>query len=432
MKRHSWYRTLIALWLVMLVSSTGGCITITAPEEPAQPSTAPEESSPPSTTPEPSGRRPDINYFTATPETISLGESVSLSWEVSNATTVTIQPSVGGVAPSGSQQLSPQRDTTYTLTASNAAGDMSSSLTVRVTPAVFGKPDLVVTDVWFTAGIVYYTIKNLGDAEAKASRSDLYIHGILKDDDYVEKLAPGEETTESFSSYAFQYDPSYPVITGGAVEKMDLPETPIKVCADGKNAIAERNEGNNCGSHSPGFIFEYDFVEKAHQATWRSGAGELKWPMVASDTKGAAFYGHGALEDGKSYANTLATYPQQVSYGSIQGTYGEFYSDPDSWQPLSRELTIPENSRFTTMVGFKKGATATDGATVAFGYTDPLGSIVLFREMTVYCDGVLDIYEVDLSGIAGEEVYFILRVEAGASWEQDWLVWVDPKVIQER
>ena len=35
-----------------------------------------------------------------------------------------------------------------------------------------------------------------------------------------------------------------------------------------------------------------------------------------------------------------------------------------------------------------------------------------------------------MNSIAGEEVYFILRVEAGNSYEQDWLVWVDPKVEQ--
>jgi hypothetical protein len=33
--------------------------------------------------------------------------------------------------------------------------------------------------------------------------------------------------------------------------------------------------------------------------------------------------------------------------------------------------------------------------------------------------------------MAGEKVYFILRVEAKDSSEQDWLVWVDPKIVQE-
>jgi len=422
MKRHNWYRTLIALWLAILISPTAGCITITAPEEPAAPSTTPEQGVPPSTTPAPSGHRPDINHFTATPETISLGQSVTLSWDVSNATSATIDPSVGQLDPrSGSAQVSPQRDTTYTLKASNAGGDITSKLTVRVGAPVSGIPDLVITDVSLTGSIVYYTIKNQGGADAKGSQTKLYLQDIVapQASDYAEPLAAGEEKIDSFSNWEWPY-PAAPTDPGAIV---------IKVCADADSAVSESNEDNNCARQLFGAIFSYDFVKNAHLAEWRSGAGELRWPMVAGDTRGAAFLNHSALEDGRTYANALGTYPRQASGGSIQGRFGEVYSKYR--ETRIGEIEVPESAKFSAMVGFKDGATATDGVTVAFGYVDPSGAVIILKRLDVYYDGVLDVLEVPLTSIAGEEVYFILRVEAGSSYEQDWLVWVDPKVLQE-
>ena len=429
MKRHNWCWTLIALSLAMVVSLTAGCLTITGPEEPAQPSTAPEESSPWSTTPEPSGPRPDINYFTATPETISLGQSITLSWDVSNATSATIDPSVGQADPrNGSVQLSPTRSTTYTLTATNAGGDITSKLTVTVTEAVTGMSDLVVTDIWLAGSIVYYKIKNQGNAEAKLSRSYLYVNDVEEASGYAESLAAGQEKTESFSNWPWTYGTG---IGGGALGPgtvLDIEPYSVKICADGDDAVGESAERNNCTTETWGATFSYDFVETAHLAEWRSGVGQLKWPMVGSDTKGAAFFNHSALEDGRTYANALATYPQQASHGSIQGRFGEVYSEYGATR--SGEIKVPANATFTAMVGFKDGATATDGVKVAFGYVDPSGAVIILKTLDVYYDGMLDVVDVPLSSIAGEEVYFILRGEAGESWEQDWLVWVNPKVEQ--
>jgi len=418
MKEHKTYWALVAVLLVALISSTAACITITAPEEAAPPSTAPDVAP----------GRPVINSFTASPVTIGSGQTATLSWNVSGATTITIEPAVGGVAPSGTTPVSPTTTTAYTLTATNEGGSATSSLTVTVTSAVTGKPDLVITEIWFTGSILYYKIKNQGNADAKSSQSYLYVNGLQQASDYAEPLAPGQERTDSFSSYVWRFDPSFPVITSAAQE--DLPTTSVKVCADAENAIVESDEGNNCSTKIWGLTFTYDFVEKAHLATWKSGAGKLKWPMVAGDTKGAAFTRGAWLEDGKSHSNALSMYPQQVSHGSIQGNYGDFYTD-DVWRPSVREIVIPEMAKFTAKVGFKEGATGTDGVTVIFSLEDTSGALVVLKKLDVYYDGVLDVYEVDLSHMAGEKVYFILRVEAKDSSEQDWLVWVDPKIVQE-
>ena len=424
MRKHKWSRVLIAILLVALVGSSAGCVTISVPDE-SDKSTSPTSS-------EETAAVPIINSFDASPKAINPGQSVTLSWNVSNATTVTIQPSAGSVGPSGTAQASPATTTTYTLTATNPAGSQTSSITVTVTatPAAAGKPDLVITDIWLAAKIVYYKIKNQGNADAKNSKSYLYVNGLREANGHAAEIAAGEEITESFTNYQWNLGLPSSAISGDFDTMEDILTTYlVKICADVDNVIAESDEGNNCSSTIWGEKFTYDFVERAHLATWRSSAGKLKWPMVASDRKGAAFMSHFALEDGRSYANGLATYPHQASHGSIQGNYGYYYVKLG--ETRSREIVIPYNAKFSAKVGFRDGATATDGATVAFGYVDVGGNVVFLEKLDIYYDGTLDICEVDLSDIEGKKVYFILRVEANDSWEQDWVVWIDPKIVQE-
>ena len=362
--------------------------------------------------------RPKVNSFTASPETISYGQSVTLSWAVSGATTVAINPVVGTVSSSGSAQVDPTQTTTYTLTATHEGWTTTSSITVTVTSAVTGKADLIITDIWLTGTQIYYKIKNQGDLNAKPSKSYLYINGIKVASDIVENLAVGQEITALFSGYNYAR-PAADVVT-------------VKICSDVDNDIDEGDEGNNCRVGNWGFLYTYDFTKKSHLASWRSEAGELKWPMVAGDKKGAAFVIHSArLEDDKTYSPGLSMYPEQTSYGWIQGRFADYYTDKFS-QPRSRQIVIPEKVKFTAQVGFRKGAEASDGVAVALGYVDSTGSIQLFQKMDVYYDGTIDTYEVDLSAMAGEKTEFILWVEAKDTWDDDWLVWVEPRIVQEQ
>jgi len=85
----------------------------------------------PTPTPTPAGY-PVINYFTASPTTIYAGNLVTLSWNVSNATSISIDNGVGTVPSSGSISVYPTTSTNYTLTAYNSAGSPSKSAYVFV------------------------------------------------------------------------------------------------------------------------------------------------------------------------------------------------------------------------------------------------------------------------------------------------------------
>jgi hypothetical protein len=71
-----------------------------------------------------------IMHFEANPQTILPGDMTTLSWSVTGADSVKIEPGIGPVAMSGTRQVSPSAETTYTLTASAAGGGSSIAKTV--------------------------------------------------------------------------------------------------------------------------------------------------------------------------------------------------------------------------------------------------------------------------------------------------------------
>ena len=75
---------------------------------------------------------PIINSFSAIPSTITVGESSTLSWSVTDATSVIIDNGIGSVVLTGTTAVNPTTTTTYTLTAANTVGSVTASVTVIV------------------------------------------------------------------------------------------------------------------------------------------------------------------------------------------------------------------------------------------------------------------------------------------------------------
>ena len=74
---------------------------------------------------------PSIHVFTASETLIRAGESSTLSWDVTGATSLSIDNGIGTVTGS-SVAVSPTNTTTYQLTANNAAGSSTAQVTVEV------------------------------------------------------------------------------------------------------------------------------------------------------------------------------------------------------------------------------------------------------------------------------------------------------------
>ena len=77
---------------------------------------------------------PACDSFSASPNSIFLGNSSTLTWTTSNATSVSIDNGVISTALLGNEVVSPIVDTTYTLTATDGTSSSTCSETITVLP----------------------------------------------------------------------------------------------------------------------------------------------------------------------------------------------------------------------------------------------------------------------------------------------------------
>ncbi len=95
----------------------------------------------------PTGSTPTIGAFGASPATITVGQSTTLNWSTTDATSVSISPGVGSVTGS-STAVAPTSTTVYTLTATNSNGSSTANATVTVNAGSGGSAPTIAS---FTA-----------------------------------------------------------------------------------------------------------------------------------------------------------------------------------------------------------------------------------------------------------------------------------------
>jgi hypothetical protein len=136
-----WEVVLVVGLAIPLLGSVMSCVTLTSsPSAGSKPAPSPQQS--------PSVKPPVIVVFEVSPTKVTVVEPVTLSWEVTNATTVTIDPGIGKVPSSGTKELMPEHNITYKLTASNAGGSVTRTASVLVYENVnASKIALTVDDV---------------------------------------------------------------------------------------------------------------------------------------------------------------------------------------------------------------------------------------------------------------------------------------------
>jgi beta-lactamase superfamily II metal-dependent hydrolase len=109
-KTKGWWILPVALSLLLVTS----CVVSTQPPPPLQP--------------------PVVQDFSVNPSEITAGQSATLSWDVTDAISIVIEPNIGSVPAAANKVISPDVTTTYTLVAANAGGSVSRSVTVIVIP----------------------------------------------------------------------------------------------------------------------------------------------------------------------------------------------------------------------------------------------------------------------------------------------------------
>jgi len=113
-----WLGLVLALSAALMVSGCAKKKVAAPPPPPPPPAAAPTAT------------------LTANPNTINPGQASTLSWNVTNATDISID-SLGKVGPSGSAQVLPSQSTTYRLVAKGEGGtqEATARITVNAAPA---------------------------------------------------------------------------------------------------------------------------------------------------------------------------------------------------------------------------------------------------------------------------------------------------------
>jgi peptidoglycan-associated lipoprotein len=134
------------------ISTIGICLTLAmfaagckkkAPPPPPPPP-PPAAVSAPAPTP-----APGVSSFTAEPSSIERGQSSTLNWTISDATSVSIDNSIGTVQATGNRRVFPGASTTYTLTATGPGGTKTATATVNVTEPAPPPPPAAVSKQTF-------------------------------------------------------------------------------------------------------------------------------------------------------------------------------------------------------------------------------------------------------------------------------------------
>lgn len=116
---------ILSLSLLLLLVLIPGCFTFQTP--------------PPATVP-PAATPSVIGSFSSNPSTINTGGMSNLSWNVTGASSVSIDQGIGLVAAAGSRTVSPAVSTLYTISATNSAGTVTRSSLTTVNSAPLAPP----------------------------------------------------------------------------------------------------------------------------------------------------------------------------------------------------------------------------------------------------------------------------------------------------
>jgi len=172
---------------------------------------------------------PVIVEFSATPSEIQSGESTTLSWNVTGATSLSIDQGIGNVSAIGAETVSPTTTTAYTLTASNAVANVTKSVVISVT-SVPPTPSSPSSFVPYRSDAYGYAINHPSDWGLDTEKLDavrmyppppsMSSISILVAEG-VEGSLPAEQLAQIFVELMTEaYSPSFTVLDSKQIEGM--------------------------------------------------------------------------------------------------------------------------------------------------------------------------------------------------------------------
>ncbi len=166
-------------------------------------------------------------------------------------------------------------------------------------------------------------------------------------------------------------------------------------------------------------IFNFAGQACDSETDWYNDSSDLSCPGGDGDEEGFVIVlDNPKIETGdKAGAKTLETHPQWIDGGLITGKY--------------ETIDIKSGYRFKAKIGclYKDGGSACD-VTFRIRYRADGGASQTLGEWHQTYDGSIKSLDIDLDSLKGKDVEFRLVVDANGSSEQDWAVWVNPRIVK--
>ena len=431
---------------------------------------------------------PVVNSFTAIPSDIAAGSSSTLSWSVSNATSVTIEPGVGTFASSGHTIVSPAATTTYILTATNADGSTRARTQVAVSgaPTPSGLP--VVS--YFTADPPIIsagdsTTLNWSVLNATSVTIEPGVGSV--DSSGAASVSPATDTeyTLTATNAAGTYYITRPVIVTGGEADTTPPSVPTLLSPASGAVLPQKTVPWSFdwsdSSDSESGISQYQiqvyrvvsspFIDTNIVSSEYSQVAEVAYPYISGWKWRVRAQNNAGLWSGWSSAGTFDVEPR-VAYDFVDeastaywwtkvgpdfvelpfpgeldddkgfatyrynvklndgSTYARVLETHPQWVDNGwisgrySAVSVPSGAKLRIKVGFVSGASA---GKVKF-YIGKLGAVSTISTVSAYADGVKQL-EADLGAYEGQTIDFVLGANAEGSAGQDWAAWAEAKIV---
>ena len=252
-----------------------------------------------------------------------------------------------------------------------------------------------------------WTLKNSGSCDWTDEFDVVFSEGIAMDAPAAAELT--SETIEPGESVTISLDLKAPVAAGthrgdfklrndkGALFGIGKDNKPFWVEIDVKGTL-------------------YDFTDNvcASGVIWKSGAGTLPCPGTIGDSNGWVLkVNNPKLENGAvDNEPGIRVYPQMVNDGWIRGIFPE--------------MTITEGVAFKAIIGCYGNRNC--NVKFKLNYKIDGGTEKTLATWQEVQDGKFNRVTVDLDSLAGENVQFILLVEANGSSTNDAVLWFGPRI----
>jgi peptidoglycan/xylan/chitin deacetylase (PgdA/CDA1 family) len=375
--------------------------------------------------------KPIINSFSATPSSIALGSSTQLAWDVTGASSTSINNGVG-IVTGTSTTVSPTQTITYVLTATNPGGSVTATATVTVVQPLPPPPPAKPVIVSFGANPTSIaqgssTVLSWSVTGASSTSIDNNVGTVTGSSVSV---SPAQTTTYTLTAT----NPGGSVATTTTVTVIPTPPSSNLIA----NGNLEAGTANNptgwhadfWGSNTPTFTYPVagnggGRAAKVVVANWTSG--DAKWWFNAVPVNSHTIYEFSDDFTASVYTNVTADI--LMSNGTHQYQWiGEAPPAVSVWKHFTAQISVPVGAVSLTVLHAldKSGSLTIDNASLVALPANPFPTgMVTFT----FDDGLTDQYTNARSimntagfkasyGIITQEVRDINGDTAAMTWAQ--------------